>query len=155
MRDDAKNILETLLTTSLTVATVPQHPYNAEFLDKLISIYSMPERDALWSTHIHRSENSEGAVGRLIDWGLLISPDMELEEEVVELASIALAWMLTSSNRFVRDRATKALVSVLTGRLETLHKSLNGLLTLTTLMWRSVYTPPLTVLRCVVMTRKE
>ena len=124
MKDDAKNILETLLTTSLTVATVPQHPYNAKFLDKLISIYSMPERDVLWSTHIHSSENSEGAVNRLIDWGLLISPDMELEEDVAELASIALAWMLTSSNRFVRDRATKALVSVLTGRLDTLHKIL-------------------------------
>ena len=124
MRDNEKNTLETLLTTSLTVATVPQHPYNAEFLDKLISVYSMPERDAFWSTYIHRSENSEGAVNRLINWALLISPDMELEEEVVELASIALTWMLTSSNRFVRDRATKALVSVLTGRLETLHKIL-------------------------------
>ena len=34
------------------------------------------------------------------------------------LAAITLAWMLTTSNRFVRDRATKALVSLLTSRLE-------------------------------------
>ena len=33
--------------------------------------------------------------------------------------------MLTTSNRFLRDRATKALISLLTGRLDTLHKILS------------------------------
>ena len=39
-------------------------------------------------------------------------------KETVELCSITLAWMFTTSNRFLRDRATKALVSLLTGRFE-------------------------------------
>ena len=38
-----------------------------------------------------------------------------------ELCSIVMAWMLTTSNRFLRDRATKALVSLLTGRLVTVR----------------------------------
>jgi hypothetical protein len=43
---------------------------------------------------------------------------MDLEDDTVELAAIALVWMLSTSNRFLRDRATKALVSLLTGRLD-------------------------------------
>ncbi len=36
---------------------------------------------------------------------------------MVDLCGITLAWMLTTSHRFLRDRATKALVSLYTGRL--------------------------------------
>ena len=41
-----------------------------------------------------------------------------MEEDVVDLAATALAWMLTTPNRFLRDRATKALVALLSGRIE-------------------------------------
>ena len=120
IKEDKKDVLNTLLT----VATVPNHPYNAEFLDTLLSQYSMADRDAWWSTYLHNAYDSQGPVDRLLDWALQISPDMKLDGNVVELASITLAWMLTSSNRFVRDRATKALVALLTGRLDILHKIL-------------------------------
>ena len=120
IKEDKKNVLDTLLT----VATVPNHPYNAKFLDTLLGQYSMAERDAWWSTYLHSVYDSYGPVDRLLDWALQISPEMELKGEVIELASITLAWMLTSSNRFVRDRATKALVALLTGRLDILHKIL-------------------------------
>ena len=117
---DKKDLLDTLLT----VAVIPNHKYNAKFLDTLLGQYSMAERDAWWSIYLHKAYESQNPVNRLIDWGLLISPDMEIEEDVVELASIALTWMLTSSNRFLRDRATKALVALLTGHLDILHKIL-------------------------------
>ena len=42
----------------------------------------------------------------------------DLDEKTVDLCSIALVWMFTTSNRYLRDRATKALVSLLTGRLD-------------------------------------
>ena len=120
IKEDKKDVLNTLLT----VATVPNHPYNAKFLDTLLSQYSMADRDAWWSTYLHNAYDSQGPVDRLLDWTLQISSDMKPEKNVVKLASITLAWMLTSSNRFVRDRATKALVVLLTGRLDILHKIL-------------------------------
>ena len=109
----------------LTVATIPNHPYNAYFLHEQLSRLTMAERDAWWSTYLYKPWDSQGPAYRLVDWVLKRLPNTKLEEEVVELASIALAWMLTTSNRFLRDRATKALISLLTGRLDTLHKILS------------------------------
>ncbi len=101
----------------LSVATVPEHPLNAEFLHRWLREYAMADRDACWSTYLHYSWGSRGPVDRLVDWASAITPDQEVEPRVVELGATALAWMLTSSNRFLRDRATKALVSLLTSRL--------------------------------------
>ncbi len=42
-------------------------------------------------------------------------------------ASTTLAWTLSTPNRFIRDRATKALVALLTGRLPALWTSLSPL----------------------------
>lgn len=109
--DGALNVL-------LTVATLEHHSLNAEFLDKRLRRDSMPERDAWWSTYLHRAWETQGAVDRLIDWAWAVKPDDKLDGATVDLCSIALAWMLTTSNRFVRDRATKAMVSLLTGRVE-------------------------------------
>ena len=80
----------------------------------------MPQRDAWWSIGLYHARASQPAVDRLHDWALQLSPDTKLEKKVIKLASITLTWMLTSSNRFLRDRATRALVSLLTGRFEAL-----------------------------------
>ena len=104
----------------LTVATLEDHPFNAELLHRMLQQDLMPDRDARWSTYLHRSWtwNDSGAVRRIVDWAWGATEDTNLEEKTVDLCSIALAWMFTTSNRFLRDRATKALVSLLTGRLD-------------------------------------
>ena len=106
------------IDTLLTVSTIPDHPLNADFLDELLRKQSMPDRDAWWSTYLHHAWNTDGPVDRLVDWALNLSADNTLETPVVDHAATTLAWMLTTSNRFLRDRATKALVSLLTDRLE-------------------------------------
>ncbi len=111
---------EATLDILLTVATLKDHPFNAEFLDKKLRGKSMPNRDAWWSTYLHRAwaKDDSGAVRRIVDWALGVTEDTNIDEKTVDLCSIALAWMFTTSNRFLRDRATKALVSLLTGRLD-------------------------------------
>ena len=108
------------LDVLLTITTLEDHPFNAEFLDKKLRGKSMPDRDAWWSTYLHRAwaKDDSGAVRRIVDWAWGVTEDTNLEEKTVDLCSIALAWMFTTSNRFLRDRATKALVSLLTGRLD-------------------------------------
>ena len=106
------------LDSLLTVSTVPGHKFNAELLDSWLNQYTMAERDSLWSTYLHRTWGEGGPVDRLVDWASGVSHDDQIEPAVVDLAAITLAWMLTTSNRFVRDRATKALVALLTSRLE-------------------------------------
>lgn len=102
----------------LTVSTVPGHRFNAELLDRRLRRDTMSERDTWWSIYLHRAWGDGGPVDRLVDWASSISPDDQIEPAVIDLAAITLAWMFTTSNRFVRDRATKSLVSLLTSRLE-------------------------------------
>ena len=111
---DLHNTLEVLLT----VATVEGHSFNAESLDKRLRRDSMPERDAWWSVYLHRAWGTHGAIDRLVDWASAVKQDSRLDKKTVELCSITLAWMLTTSHRFLRDRATKALVSLLTNRCD-------------------------------------
>ncbi|ACY49764.1 conserved hypothetical protein (plasmid) [Rhodothermus marinus DSM 4252] len=112
--------LHETLDVLLTIAILPEHPLNAAFLDKVLRKYSMPDRDTWWSTYLHYAYSSDypAAVHSLLDWVLAIKPNQALEDDVIDLCSTTLAWMLTTSNRFLRDRATKALVNLLTGRLD-------------------------------------
>jgi len=106
------------LDALLTVATIEDHPMNAEFLHDRLRQDSMPDRDVWWSTTLHYAWSNAGAVRRLLDWSLSSNDNTDPDERAVELCSIVLAWTFSTSNRFLRDRATKALVSLLTGRLD-------------------------------------
>lgn len=110
-----------VLDAVLTVAVVPDHPLNAEYLDHLLRSSKIGERDAWWTVHLHRSWDDDRPIYRLIEWALSEKAN-DLSEQVAELAMIALTWLLTSSNRFVRDRATKALVNLSDRRLTTAER---------------------------------
>jgi len=105
-----------LLNAFLTVAPIPNHPLNADFLYKHLSQFSMPERDSWWSTFLHYQNGNKDAVDRLIEWGWSTQEKSHIGDESIRLCSIALCWFLATPNRFVRDRATKALVETLTNR---------------------------------------
>ncbi len=106
------------LDVLLTVATLPEHPLNAHFLNRMLRRYQMPERDSFWSVYLHRAFGQHEAVDRLVDWSFAVKSGTELDKEAVDLCATALMWMLTTSNRFLRDRATQATVNLLTGRLD-------------------------------------
>lgn len=82
----------------------------------------MPDRDAWWSIFLHSQYGEHGAVDRLVDWAWTAEDKSHINDEAVRLCAIALAWFLTTSNRFLRDRATKALVALLTSRIHILRQ---------------------------------
>ena len=105
------------LEVVLTLASVPDHPWNAQFLDRQLRKRSMPDRDKWWSIKLHYLyAERQSAPHRIIDWALSLKSTDRLDKDVVRLISSTLAWMFSSSNRFLRDRATKANVNLLTGR---------------------------------------
>jgi hypothetical protein len=114
------------LDALLTVSSNVEHPYNAEFLHKNLISLELPERDSWWSIYLHeRYTHSEiGPLSRLLDWAWSAADKSHIDDKSLALASIALAWFFTTSNRFVRDRATKALVALLTPRINVLGKVL-------------------------------
>ena len=110
--------LDNTLDALLTLAMLPDHPLNAHFLDKRLRKDTMPDRDALWSVYLHNAWGNRGAVDRLVDWASSITRSTEFDDETIDLCATTLAWMFTTSNRFLRDCATKALVNLLTDRLD-------------------------------------
>jgi hypothetical protein len=81
--DDRTESLDVLLT----VATLPEHRLNARFLDRQLWRNSMPDRDAWWSTFLHRAWGTHGAVDRLVDWASSLQPGVLLDEGAVDLCS--------------------------------------------------------------------
>ena len=108
----------TILHALLTLATRPEHPLNARFLDARLRQDEMAARDAWWSVHLHSATSGGGPDRRLLDWALAVLPSIQLDDDLVDLCAVSLAWMLAASNLAVRHQATRALVNLLTDRLE-------------------------------------
>jgi hypothetical protein len=121
----SRTLFEATTDALLTVATNPHHPYNARFLHSTLKKHPMAERDAWWSIYLHRNYGQHNALDRTIDWAWSDQAKDHVSDASLELCGITLTWFFTTSNRFLRDRATKALVSILTPRLHVLENILD------------------------------
>ena len=115
-----------ILEALLTLASTPEHPLNARFLDARLREDELPARDAWWTVYLQHATSGGRAAARLRHWALAVSPTAQLDDNVVDLCAMTLAWTLAASNRPVRDRATKALVNLLTGRLDAAVRLVEG-----------------------------
>ena len=113
-----------LIEVLLTVSTNPAHPHNARLLHAYLLPKELAERDALWTIRISNKQGKQGAVDRLLDWASSPEDKGYIEDESLELCGIVLGWFLTSPNRTLRDRATKALVHLFAERLTVLQRVL-------------------------------
>ena len=94
-------------------STKEHHPLNALFLHKLLINRTLADRDYLWTTFINDLVDDEERLFQLItyfDEGHLLDG---LSTDNIKLILIVLAWLLTSSNRVLRDRASKAAIELL------------------------------------------
>lgn len=106
-----------LLDALLSVASVPNHPLNANFFHTHLIKRSTPQRDAWWSTFLHFQYGQRNAVERIIEWSWSDYDKSHIKDKSIFLLSIALVWFLTTPNRAIRDKSTKALVSLLQDRI--------------------------------------
>lgn len=105
-----------LLEVLFTLATEPRNKFNARYLHQRLAAIPLAERDRSWTTFINqRGEDENSSISTLISWTLANGLEA-IEDDRAELAGIALAWLLTASNREVRDKATKALACLLANR---------------------------------------
>lgn len=112
---DTTQIFDALLTCSM----VPGHPLGSAFIDNWLRQLVMPDRDAVWSKYLFFAYGEGGPVDRLLDWGDRQSKQSAaIDEKTAVACATVLTWFLTSSHRFVRDRATKCLVALLTDRID-------------------------------------
>ena len=99
----------------VSISTEPSNKFNALFVHKRLMGMTMPERDARWSVYL-ADRGFDGPFETLISWAL--QNDLEhIDEDRAYLAATMLTWFFTTSHREIRDKATKALASVLSRRL--------------------------------------
>ncbi len=98
----------------LNLSTEVEHPWNADFLHKILFKQKLYERDKFWSIHIACSYhyNEKLVVKNLIDWPYSANLS-NLEAECARLYAITLIWLTTTSYREVRDKATKSAIIIL------------------------------------------
>lgn len=108
----------------LFVAAQPDHPFNANYVHAKLVAMSMPERDRWWTIPLSHDHNRAGRVPEVIGWAWAERDRSGISEEAIELYGTTLAWFLTLPQRFLRDRATKAMVSLFEGREKVLVRLL-------------------------------
>jgi hypothetical protein len=106
------------LNALIGITARPEHPLNADWLDRFLRPMNIVERDALWTVFLHEKLRKETPLKRLVEWARAERGPEAFDEEAVRLGCLTLAWCLAASDRFVRDRATKALVALLENRVE-------------------------------------
>lgn len=100
----------------IRLATLQDHPWNAVFFDRNLQHRALPDRDALWTVQINKiTDDDRHPIWELIRWSLTVNHKFS-ENETLRLAAIVLTWMFTSSNNPLRDKATKALISLFVHR---------------------------------------
>ncbi|MER8199472.1 hypothetical protein ABTY00_36810 [Streptomyces microflavus] len=128
-----------VLEAVLAVTAEPGHLLNADRLHRVLLRKPRPERDAWWGVETYSLLRDVTALHRLLRWAEQYPTPHDLHpaiftarprlgdrtrpvmasgasaEEAIRLSATTLVWTLTSSNRFLRDRATKALVQLLLG----------------------------------------
>ena len=108
-RAPRNSVLRVLIENS----TKENHPLNALFLHSILENKSISYRDHLWTTYINGLANKEERLFQLIiyfDEGNLLNG---LSKPNTELLLILFTWLLTASNRMLRDKASKASIELL------------------------------------------
>lgn len=94
------------------------HPLNADFLHDILFRYSLDMRDYAWTLYINNLALDK--TDRLVQLIEMYDQGETLEvisEEQIKLLLTLLGWVLTSSNRWIRDYASKAMVEILKGHI--------------------------------------
>ncbi len=94
-------------------STKTNHTLNADLLHKILLNKTISQRDYLWTIYINEHANEEDRLFQLID--LFDKGDTldGLNEDNIRLLLTLFAWLLTSSNRMLRDKTSKAMIELL------------------------------------------
>ena len=104
---------ESVLRVLIESSTKENHPLNAFFLRDILINKSLVQRDYLWTTYINGLAHREERLFQIItyfDEGKVLNG---LSEINTKLLLILFSWLLTSSNRLLRDKASKAAIELL------------------------------------------
>ncbi|MEG9327051.1 hypothetical protein V6B16_03815 [Salinimicrobium catena] len=122
-----RSLFYEFLDRIVSMASKPNFYFNADKLHKVLFRQSLSKRDSWWTVWLqdkYGEHSGYNSVKRLINWAWSDHPKEEISNESARLAAVTLTWFFTSSNRYLRDAATKAMVNLLQNKLHVLQKVL-------------------------------
>ena len=107
------------------LSTIPNHPFNADYFHALMMGLTMPKRDGIFQFFFngcagYDDNKCANPLRRLIDWAWSEDVSVNADPESARLAAIMLCWLLSSTYIKHRDEATKALVNLLSEKVDVL-----------------------------------
>ncbi len=88
----------------------PGHPFNAKFWTKQLSDLSMSERDLSWAEHVRKNRERFEKMVQRFEETCKSEPELsEIGKKRIHLLAEHIMWILTSTVRPLRDKATRAL----------------------------------------------
>ncbi len=86
---------------------------NAIFLHTLLYNMELNKRDALWTLYINKLSYDEIRIYQIIKFLVRGEKIRNLDIDETKLLTILITWLFSSSNRRLRDKASKALIEIL------------------------------------------
>ena len=123
---DKELFRDRLIQTIIEIGFNTGNYYNADYLHKILISMPLSDRDAMWIPTLYRIYGvRSNIIEEFINWVWDESDKVYIDERSVELGATLLSWFLASTNRKLRDTATKALVQLLHNRIQILTILLN------------------------------
>ena len=109
LQEDSHNYFDILIQLSAS----PEHPCNANYIHKELKNLKLAIRDRSWTRQVNGLSMEEGsAASRLIEWSAH-EQNEQTDPKIQYLCAITLTWLTSSTYRELRDKSTKAIVSLL------------------------------------------
>ena len=116
---DDNQFRDRFIQTIMKVGFNTGNYYNANFFHRMLAPMQLADRDAMWIPALYRIYGShDNIIEEIITWVWDESDEVNIDEKSVELGATLLSWFLASTNRKLRDTATKALVQLLHNRMQ-------------------------------------
>lgn len=117
------------LSKILLITSHPKHFFNSDFLHKYLMEFTMADRDAWWTQLVHKQypgyPDDKSPIKRMIDWAWSDDKRESISDESIRLMCQTMIWFLTSTNRTLRDSATKSIICLLQDRIHILTQLIN------------------------------
>lgn len=100
------------------LTTINNHPFNGDRFHRILMRDTMSERDGYLQNYLryyagYADDGSAFPVKRLLDWAWMPGISQKVSSETARLTGQTLTWVLSSTNRKLRDQTTKAMVNLL------------------------------------------
>lgn len=126
--DEAEGSYMDVLPTYIRLSTIPQHPFNSEFLGAKLAALPLPERELKWTIPVaDLSVSGENTIlDEFLDWSFR-APTHLIPDEQALLTGRLLLWFCTSNHRALRKRCTIAAIRLLVGRPQVVRRLISEL----------------------------